>query len=152
MYPVPELNDVEFVFPSSERVMKDLSIIPREFYDHNNPYHKFTSRIFSRRGWEGHRFVPRKMWEGCGFVPRKGVDRADSIRAISVVLRGMDFRHEDKIASAAFLFAEWFRAILVDTGDGYTHVLGEEVEVEPGFKPTVVDINSRGSGASKACS
>ncbi len=73
--------------------------IPKEFWDEQNPYNKFTSLVF----FEGSKENP--------LIPKSGISDQDKKKAMlwwKALLQSFEPEHNHKIAGCAYLLSLWF--------------------------------------------
>jgi hypothetical protein len=105
MYPIPELNDFDIVFPT-----KALQILP--------PY-KDIAEEFKR---DSNKWVKvAHDWFYCGlkedkWKPKDGVDQNKALRVIQACLGDFSPSQEHKMAGVAFLLSEWFDDVTYTRG------------------------------------
>jgi hypothetical protein len=96
MRPVPQVSDVDVVFPArGPELTPPYDEIPDEF-KRNAPEVRLFYGIFSGK--------PPKL----GLKPREGVDGAMALKVLQVVMGTYGTKHEHKVAGWAFLCREWF--------------------------------------------
>lgn len=102
MWPVPDLDDANVVFPVGTREW-----IPAEEFKNwvlPNPDELVWSKVVSQWFFSG---LPAST----KFTPKPGIDHDKALRAIQAVLGDWGLKHEHKKEAAAFLLSEWFESV-----------------------------------------
>lgn len=101
MFPIPEISDVQMVFPANVLdYMPKYEDIPKKY---KTDSYSGTNRLFNDWFFRGLKELSMKT--------REGVDEGKAIRAIRSIMGSYAPKHEHKEAAVAFLLDEWFTDI-----------------------------------------
>jgi len=136
MIPVPQVADVDCAFPTLHPLEATLAQIPVEVFTRGRPGYRVTHltaaemdastvRVVPTEKWDRlfaviFYFSTRMNWERFGLLPKKDVNAADAWRALTVLIRVWDIKHERKEAAWAYLASQWFDDVRWEQLDGET--------------------------------
>ena len=97
MFEIQPISDLDLAFPAQvKHLMPKSADIPPEFSDHGNVWNRLVSDWF----YSG--------LSSLDLTPKEGVDKSSALRHIRAIMGSFEPKHEDKMASCAFLLSEWF--------------------------------------------
>ncbi len=97
MFPMSDISDVDFAFPTDvSHLMPKYEDIPEKYKYGNTPANAFFNMWF---------FSGVKNLQ---VVPREGVDVKQAVKQLSTIMKSFEPKHEHKEAACAFLIDEWF--------------------------------------------
>jgi hypothetical protein len=101
MLPIPEVSQVEVVFPA-DPPLPPVEEIPEEFWETGNPWTQIASGLFFKGG---------SLYGDYGILFKEHLSteqKHNALRAIMACLGSLQPKHEHKEAGVGYMLSEWF--------------------------------------------